>query len=116
MKDDIKNLIETSIATTDIFETEYELYEELDYDGSLQEIIDSEIDLNNYTLRKWAVENYSYIEQAQREGFLEGVQDYHTWIQVGQDLKLREESYEIVKDLFYEFNGVAFNCTEEEEE
>ena len=62
----------------------YELRDIIDYDGSLHELIDGSIDLYNYDLRVWAVDNYDYVELAIDEGLTEGVNDFHKLIQAGQ--------------------------------
>jgi hypothetical protein len=109
MKKDIKELTLRTVDKGEVFEDAWELYEHLDYDGSLHEIIDSNIDLYYYDLRKWSVDNYNYIEDAIEEGLCEGVSDFHKLIQCGQYLQLREEAQTAVEELFEELDGLAFN-------
>lgn len=83
---------------------EYELYDQLDYSGHLHSLIDSSIDLYNYDLRAWAVENYYYIELAMEEGFCEGVTDFHRLIQCGQYMMYSDIMRQDVHDLFNVLN------------
>ena len=75
----------------------YELIEIIDFDGSLHQLIDSCIDIYNYDLRLWAVDNYDYIELAIDEGLTEGVTDYHKLIQIGQYCYYRKNYHEAVE-------------------
>jgi|GEM_PF-2590234 len=69
--------------------------ERLDYSGGLHELIDRKIEIYNYELRKWAVENYQYVEDAISEGLSDGT-DFHQSIQSGQYLSY---SQQLDKDL-----------------
>ena len=62
----------------------YELHEVLDYDGSIHELVDYNIDIYYQDLRQWSVDNYNYVEEAMDEGLCEGVTDFHKLIQSGQ--------------------------------
>jgi hypothetical protein len=73
----------------------HEVRERLDYSGGLHELIDGKIEIYNYELRKWAVENYEYVEDAISEGLSDGT-DFHQLIQSGQYLFY---SQEVNKDL-----------------
>ena len=117
-KDDVLNLIEEKFDDDDKilllksigrFEQAHDLYEFLDYDGRLHELIDSSIDIWNYDLRKWSVDNYEYIEIALEEGLLEGVTDFHKLIQMGQCVAAQNEMYEVVQEVFREKNHLLFN-------
>jgi len=112
MREDIKDLMLNNVQTDDVFADSGELYDHLDYSGGVHEIIDSSIDIYYYDLRKWAVDNYDFIEQAMEEGFCEGVTDFHRLIQCGQFVQLSEEAREIIDDLFTEHNGKLFNAKE----
>jgi len=52
--------------------------------GGVDEIVDSLIDIYNYDLREWAVDNYGYIEEAIDEFGTPDKFDYHGAIQLGQ--------------------------------
>jgi hypothetical protein len=80
----------------------HDLYDTLDYDGSLHERIDGLIDIYYHSLREWSVYNYGYIEEAIEEGLCEGVFDFHKLIQMGQYMYYREEMNEAVQELFNE--------------
>ncbi len=112
MREDIKDLMLNNVQTDDVFADSGELYEHLDYSGGVHEIIDSSINVYYYDLRKWAVDNYGYIEEAMEEGFCEGVTDFHALIQAGQYVALYAEAVELVEVLFQEHNGKLFNAKE----
>jgi hypothetical protein len=57
MKDDLKDLISEKLTGDETFTDHWELYEALDYNGSVHELIDSNIDIYYYSLRQWAVDN-----------------------------------------------------------
>lgn len=104
MKQEILDLIEEKNIDLTELNDAHELYEELDYDGSLHELIDGSIDIYNYDLRKWAVDNYEYVEDAIAEGLVDTNDfDFHKAIQSGQYLKLREEANELIEEIFNEF-------------
>lgn len=109
MKEDIKDLFLNNIDLTDNFDDYYDLYDHLDYSGQLHEIIDNNIDVYYYDLRKWAVDNYQYIEQALWEGLAEGVTDFHDLIKWGQFVKLSDDARECVEEIYNEHNGKLFN-------
>lgn len=102
MKDQIKELIEYKEIDINEIDDSYELREELDYDGSLHELIDGMIDIYNYDLRKWSVDNYEYVEQAIDEGLCEGTSDFHKLIQCGQYVYYTEQANEALEELFRE--------------
>lgn len=108
MKYDLKNRIkeEVKLMQIDINECNdsRDLYEALDYNGAVHEIIDSEIDIYYKDLRKWSVDNWQYIEQAQEEGLCEGITDFHKLIQSGQFCYYTEQAHEIIEEIFNEFN------------
>ena len=109
MKADIKELIERTLEGDESFSNALELYEHLDYDGSLHELIDSSIDIYYYDIRKWAVDNWQFVEDAMDEGLCEDVTDYHKLIQCGQYISLRNDANQYIEDLFDELDGIAFN-------
>jgi hypothetical protein len=115
MKDDIRDLILNNVQKDQFFSEHYDLVDHLDYNGGLHEIIDSHIDIYYYDLRKWAVDNYNFIDEAIGEGFCEGVTDFHKLIQCGQLVQLASEANDYVEELYEELKGVAFNTSEPDE-
>jgi hypothetical protein len=115
MKEDILDLLERNTEKGQVFAEAYDLYEHLDDDGSIHEIIDSHIGLYCYDLRKWAVDNYGYIEEALEEGLAEGVTDFHKLIQCGQYVQLTEQAHRYIEELYEELDGKLFNIELEEE-
>ena len=61
------------------------------------------IDIYYYDLRKWSVDNYSYVEDAIEEGLCEGESDFHKLIQAGQYLYYREQANELIEEIFKEY-------------
>ena len=115
MKDDIRDLIERNLEGDENFSDAWELYEHLDYDGSVHELIDSSIDIYYYSIRQWAVDNWEFVEEAIEEGLCEGVTDYHKLIQSGQYVSLRNDANQYIEELYAELDGVAFNTSEPDE-
>lgn len=109
MKEDIKDLFLNNVDSRDTFTNYYDLLDHLDYSGGIHEIIDSNIDIYYYDLRKWAVDNYEYIDQALDEGIAEGVTDFHKLIQIGQFVMLSDDARECVEELYKEYDGKLFN-------
>ena len=109
MKEDIRTLFSEKLIGDETIIDHHELYDHLDWDGSIHEIIDGNIEIYNYPLRQWAVDNWEYVEDAISEGLTEGVTDYHKLIQWGQYVKLSEEARIIVEELYSELDGLAFN-------
>ena len=109
MKDDLKDLISEKLTGDETFTDHWELYEHLDFDGSVHELIDSSIDIYYHSLREWAVDNWAHVEDAISEGLAEGVTDYHKLIQLGQYVQLSEEAREAVEELYNELDGELFN-------
>lgn len=112
MKAELKDLILNNVNTDQTFADYYELYDHLDYSGLVNELIDSSIDIYYYDLRKWAVENYHYIDQAVEEGLCVYVEDFHKLIQMGQYVSLSEDAREYLEELFEENDGKLFNIKE----
>ena len=109
MKDDIKDLMEYKLKGDETFADCHDLYEHLDCDGSVHELIDGAIEIYYYDIRKWAVDNWAYVEDAIAEGLTEGVTDYHQLIQSGQYVQLSEEARAAIEELYNELDGVLFN-------
>ena len=77
----------------------HDVVEHLDFDGRLHEVIDGAIDIYYFDLRKWAVDNWCYIEDAIEEGLTEGITDYHNLIQIGQYVYHRETCHQELGEL-----------------
>lgn len=103
MKQQILDLIEYKKINIADFDDAWELYNELDDDGSVHEIVDGLIDIYNHSLREWAVENYEYVEEAIAEGLCEGETDFHKLIQAGQYVHYRNKANEAIEEIFNEF-------------
>ena len=65
-------------------------------EGQIHELIDGSIDIYNYTLRLWSVENYEYIEMAFNELGCE-FDDWHSTIQRGQYIYYSEIMEEAIE-------------------
>jgi len=103
IKDSIKEIIQWKDLDMENINDASDLIEELDYDGSLHEMIDSYVDIYYYNIRKWAVDNWEYVERAHDEGLVaEGSYDYHKAIQAGQYLYLQELTFEVIAEDFEE--------------
>ena len=109
MKDELKELLLNNVNTDDTFTDYYELYDHLDYSGGVHQIIDSNIDIYYYDLRKWAVDNYQYIEQAIEEGLVvEDNLNFHRLIECGQFVQLMDDAREYIEELFNEYGNKLF--------
>lgn len=78
-----------------------ELVDWLEDDASdiLSELADSKVDIYYYELRKWSVDNYSYIEDAIQEfGVDTKNPDFHKMIQSGQYYAYSNEFYTLVSE------------------
>ena len=108
MKNDLKQLITEKLTGDEIIVNAWELYDLLDHDGSVHELIDSNIDIYYHAIREWAVNNWQYVEQAISQGITNGT-DYHKLIQAGQYVQLTEQAHEAVEELYNELDGDLFN-------
>lgn len=78
-----------------------ELVDWLEDDASdmISELADSKVDIYNYDLRKWSVDNYGYIEDAIQEfGVDTENPDFHKMIQCGQYYAYSNEFYTLVQE------------------
>ena len=108
IKDSIKEVIQWKDLDMENINDASDLIEELDYDGSLHGMIDSYIDIYYYSIRKWAVDNWSYVERAHEEGLVpQEDYDYHKAIQAGQYVYLQELTYSIIEEDFKELTERA---------
>jgi len=112
MKAELKDLILNNVNTDEVLQDSHDLYEHLNYSGLVDELIDSSIDIYYYDLRKWAVENYHFIDQAIEEGLCVYVEDFHKLIQMGQYVSLTEDAHTYLEELFEENDGKLFNIKE----
>lgn len=78
---------------------------ELDYNGACHEQIDGMIDIYYYELRKWAMDNYAWIEQAIENGICDGT-DFHKSIQCGQYEYYNDQFYSALSELVSEINNL----------
>jgi len=99
---EIKEIIEYKKLDISEYDDASDLYEALDYDGSIHERIDSAVDIYYYDLRKWSVDNYNFVEDAMEEGLCEGVTDFHKLIQAGQFVELSQTARDAVEVIFDE--------------
>ena len=102
-KGDIVSLIDRKDVDLTEELNEYDLRDTLDYDGSLHELVDGMIDIYNHDLRKWSVDNYTYVEDAISEGLADGT-DFHKSIQAGQYLYYSEIMNQELSEIVEEFN------------
>ena len=86
-------------------ELDLEYYNEIDGEALhncawefINDLADNRVDIYHYTIRKWAVDNWIYVEEAMVEGLTEGETDYHKLIQIGQYYKIEQDLRE---DLHY---------------
>lgn len=98
---DLLELFERHYEDDEVEElNDYDVRDTLDYEGSLHELIDGKIDIYNYDLRQWAVDNYEYVEQAVDEGLVDTSDfDFHGAIQAGQYVYYQEQMSEELERL-----------------
>lgn len=65
---------------------------------NISSLSDSKVDIYNYDLREWAVDNYSYIEEAIDEFGMPDKFDFHKCIQLGQYYVYNNEFYALVSE------------------
>ena len=102
MKMEILNAITELGINVAKVENYHELYEEIDYNGTIHEIIDGHIDIYYYELRKWAVENWTYVEEANAEELGTDGKDYHKDILAGQYLYFQALANDYVEEIYNE--------------
>ena len=103
------------------FNTKDELIDYLnDDDGNyigdtISELSDSKVDCYYYDLRKWAVDNYNYIEDAMSEyGVNTDKPDFHQLIQQGQYYAYNNEFYNLVYEFKDYIESLEFEDEDEE--
>ena len=89
-----------NIESIDIYEIKQQI-ESIDDNGQLHESIDSMIDIYNYDLRKWLLDNVSYCEEAVSQGLYVIDSDFNlsSFIQAGQYIYYSEQAYELINEL-----------------
>ena len=99
------------VTNDDLFtDLELEDYSDIEYDSLhndacdyIHELADGRVDIYYYNIRKWAVDNWEYVEYAMEEGLADGVNDYHKLIQIGQYYKeerdLRDDTYAVIAEI-----------------
>ena len=102
MKNEILNAITDLGIDISTVESYHDLYEEINYNGTIHEIVDGHIDIYYYDLRLWAVDNWEYVEDANEQGIGTNGIDYHKDIQAGQYLKFEQMAVEIIEEIFNE--------------
>ena len=111
MKDELKDLIIETIEKDQDFKTPHCLYEALDYSGLVHEVICSNLDIYNYDLRKWAVDNWHWVDEALDQGIHTENTNYHDLIKWGQYMALQDEANGYMDELFHELSGTYFNLS-----
>lgn len=110
INDNRDKLADIDCELLSLFENHYEnddaenlescdIYDKLDYSGSIHELVDGKIDIYYHDLRIWSIDNYSYVEDAMDEGLCEGVTDFHKLIQVGQYVYYRDQMNSEIESL-----------------
>lgn len=104
-KDEILEIINYNFDDNSLDDLIYYLEDCINDNGSIDETIDSNIDIYYYDLRKWSVENYDYIDQGLNE-FGSDETDFHKIIQLGQYVYYSELIYECINDMIDHIKGV----------
>ena len=102
MKNEILEAIDYLDIDLDEINDPQELYEAIDYNGTMNEIIDGMIDIYYHDLREWAVKNWDYVERANEEGLGTDGKDYHKDIQCGQYVYFQEKAYNLMDGIYEE--------------
>jgi len=77
-----------------------EILENIDDNGHLHQAIDGSVDVYNYTLREWSLDNPEYIERAVNEGLIDFKRfDYHALLMAAQYLQIEDETYEVLRKI-----------------
>jgi hypothetical protein len=102
MHDDIKDMIQYKDLDISDYSNAWELYDALDYDGSVHELVDGMIDIYYHDLRQWAVSNWQYVDDARDEGLITENCDYHQQIQAGQYIYYRQQANQAIEEVYDE--------------
>ena len=109
MKKDIRELIIDRLEVDETIDDAKELYERLNFDSSMDRIIESNIDTLHSDLSEWAVDNKHWIERALEDGVCTRDAGYYERIHAGQWLSLKADVQATVSSVYRELDGVAFN-------
>lgn len=105
MKDQILEAIEYKSLNLSDYSDVHDLRDALDYDGTLHEIIDGNIEIYTHKLWQWAAENYEYVDQAIEEGLASLESGIISCLQSGHYMQLSEEANEALEEIFNEFKA-----------
>jgi hypothetical protein len=103
MKESILELIQYKELNLADYSDVSDLHEALDYDGSLHELIDGNIEIYTHKLWAWAAENYEYVDQAINEGLASLTSGIVSCLQAGHFMQLSEEANEALEEIFNKF-------------
>jgi hypothetical protein len=109
MKKDIRELIIDRLEVDETIDDAKELYDRLNFDSSMDRIIESNIDTLHSDLSEWAVDNKHWIERTLEDGVCARDAGYYERIHAGQWLSLKADVQATVSSVYRELNGVAFN-------
>jgi len=104
-KVELLEIISYDFDSKDLNDLIYYLDNDINDNGAIDQLIDNNIDIYYYYLRKWAVDNYEYIEQYHNEFGVSEEFDYHKSIQGGQYCYYSEEIYTAINDLIDHINS-----------
>lgn len=106
MKKYIRELINDRIEVDESIGDAKELYERLNFDSSMDEIIEHNLDTRT-DLEKWAVKHELWIEDSLKD--FPADMNYHDKILNAQWLAIKQKVQWTVGDVYEELDGVAFN-------
>jgi len=102
MKESILELIAYKELDLADYSGVHDLREALDYDGSLHQLIDSNVEIYTHKLWLWAAENYEHVDQAIEEGLADLSKGIVPALMAGHFMQLTEESNEALGEIFKE--------------
>ena len=103
MKESILELIKYKELDLSDYVGCHDLYEALEYDGSLHELIDGSVDIYTRNLWQWAADNYEYVDQALDEGLADASNGILSCLSAGQYIQLQEQANEALEEIFTEY-------------
>ena len=106
MKKYIRELINDRIEVDESIGDAKELYERLNFDSSMDEIIEHNLDTRT-DLEKWAVKHELWIEDVLKD--FPADMNYHDKALNAQWLAIKQKVQWTVGDVYEELDGVAFN-------
>ena len=111
MKQYIRELISDHIDVDESIDDAEELYERLNFDFSMDKIIENNLEHPDFIdLEKWAVNNKRWIEGAVKDKVCMPDTPLSGKIRSGQWLSIKTVVEWEVRDLYKELDGVAFNA------